>query len=41
LLDLTASGHRYLKLGPIFMGFRGPKALTDTFEKIHFHRLLG
>jgi hypothetical protein len=41
LLDLTAPGRCYLKLGPIFMTFRGPEALTDTFEKIRFQGLLG
>src|SRR5262249_10320788 len=40
LLDLTAPGRCYLKLGPIFMTFRGPEALTDTSEKIHFEGLL-
>jgi len=40
LLDLTAPGRCYLKLGPIFMTFRGPEALTDTFEKISFQRFV-
>jgi hypothetical protein len=41
LLDLTAPGRCYLKLEPIFMTFRGPQSLTDTFEKIHFQGFLG
>jgi hypothetical protein len=39
LLDLTAPGRYYVKLAPIFMTFRGPEALTDTFEKIQFQSL--
>jgi hypothetical protein len=40
LLDLTAPGRCYLKLEAIFMAFRGPKALTDTFEKIGLQRFV-
>jgi hypothetical protein len=40
LLDLTAPGSCYLKLGPIFMTSRWPQALTGTFAKIYFEGFL-
>ena len=40
LLDLAAPGPCYRKLRSIFMTFRGPQALTDTFEKIHLQGFL-
>jgi hypothetical protein len=41
LLDLAAPARCHLKLKPIFITFRGPEALTDTLEKIHFQCFLG
>ena len=40
LLDLTAPCLCHLKLRTIFMSFRGPQALIDTFEKLQLQRFV-